>query len=68
MSRVVASPTLRVAAEADRLRRQGVDVVDLGAGEPDFGTPEHVKDAAHAASADANAAAGVPSFHGNGTS
>ena len=49
MSRVVASPTLRVAAEADRLRRQGVDVVDLGAGEPDFGTPEHVKDAAHAA-------------------
>ena len=49
MSRVVASPTLRVAAEADRLRRQGVDVVDLGAGEPDFPTPEHVKDAAHAA-------------------
>jgi aspartate aminotransferase len=26
-----------------------VDVVDLGAGEPDFGTPEHVKSAAHAA-------------------
>jgi aspartate aminotransferase len=49
MSRVVASPTLRVAAEADRLRRQGVDVVDLGAGEPDFATPEHVKQAAHAA-------------------
>jgi aspartate aminotransferase len=49
MSRVVVSPTLKVAAEADRLRRQGVDIVDLGAGEPDFGTPEHVKDAAHAA-------------------
>ena len=49
MSRVQVSPTLRVAAEADRLRRQGVDVVDLGAGEPDFGTPEHVKQAAHAA-------------------
>jgi len=49
MSRVVASPTLRVSAEADRLRRQGVDVVDLGAGEPDFPTPEHVKDAAHKA-------------------
>ncbi len=49
MSRVTVSPTLRVSAEADRLRRQGVDVVDLGAGEPDFGTPEHVKDAAHAA-------------------
>src|SRR5688500_13265134 len=49
MSRVVASPTLRVSAEADRLRRHGVDVVDLGAGEPDFPTPEHVKNAAHAA-------------------
>ena len=49
MSRVTVSPTLRVSAEADRLRRSGVDVVDLGAGEPDFGTPEHVKDAAHAA-------------------
>ena len=49
MSRVEVSPTLKVAAEADRLRRQGVDVVDLGAGEPDFPTPEHVKAAAHAA-------------------
>src|SRR5436190_12339979 len=49
MSRVVVSPTLRVASDADRLRRSGVDVVDLGAGEPDFATPEHVKDAAHTA-------------------
>jgi aspartate aminotransferase len=49
MSRVQVSPTLKVAADAERLRRQGVDVVDLGAGEPDFATPEHVKDAAHAA-------------------
>ena len=49
MSRVTVSPTLKVSAEADRLRRTGVDVVDLGAGEPDFGTPEHVKAAAHAA-------------------
>ncbi|MEY4637403.1 MAG: hypothetical protein RJA55_3201 [Acidobacteriota bacterium] len=49
MSRVTVSPTLKVSAEADRLRRQGVDVVDLGAGEPDFGTPQHVKDAGHAA-------------------
>lgn len=49
MNRVQVSPTLRVAAEAERLRRQGVDVVDLGAGEPDFSTPEHVKQAAHAA-------------------
>ena len=43
MSRIAPSPTLRVTAEADRLRRQGVDVVDLGAGEPDFPTPEHIK-------------------------
>lgn len=34
---------------AERLRTAGVDVVDLSAGEPDFPTPEHVKDAAHAA-------------------
>lgn len=37
---------MRVAAEAERLRRQGVDVVDFGAGEPDFPTPENVKQAA----------------------
>ena len=43
MSRVAPSPTLRVTADADRLRRQGVDVVDLGAGEPDFPTPAHIK-------------------------
>jgi aspartate aminotransferase len=60
MSRVTVSPTLKVSAEADRLRRQGVDVVDLGAGEPDFGTPSHVKDAAHAA-LDANFTKYTPS-------
>jgi aspartate aminotransferase len=49
MSRVTPSPTLRVSAEADRLRRQGIDVVDLGAGEPDFPTPEHIKAAGRAA-------------------
>ena len=46
MARVAPSPTLRVTAEADSLRRQGIDVVDLGAGEPDFATPEHIKAAA----------------------
>lgn len=49
LARVAPSPTLKVAAEADRLRRAGVDVVDLGAGEPDFPTPAHVSAAAHAA-------------------
>jgi aspartate aminotransferase len=49
MARVAPSPTLKVAADADRLRRAGVDVVDFGAGEPDFPTPAHVAAAAHAA-------------------
>ena len=49
MSCIAPSPTLKVAAEADRLRRQGLDVVDLGAGEPDFATPEHICQAARAA-------------------
>ena len=49
MSRVAPSPTLKLIAEADRLRQQGVDLVDLGAGEPDFPTPEHIKAAAHEA-------------------
>lgn len=49
MARVAPSPTLKVAAEADRLRRAGVDVVDFGAGEPDFQTPTNVTDAAHRA-------------------
>ena len=42
---VTGSATLKVAADADRLRRSGVEVIDLGAGEPDFDTPAHVKDA-----------------------
>lgn len=46
MSRVSASPTLKVLVEAEKLRRQGVDVVDFGAGEPDFPTPDHAKAAA----------------------
>jgi aspartate aminotransferase len=40
---------MAVVAEADKLRSQGVDVVDFGAGEPHFATPQHIKDAAVAA-------------------
>jgi aspartate aminotransferase len=40
---------MKVAAEAIKLKAQGIDVVDFGAGEPDFATPEHVGAAAHAA-------------------
>jgi len=47
MSRIASSPTLKGLLAAERLRKQGMDVVDLGAGEPDFPTPEHVKAAAH---------------------
>ena len=43
IGRIAASATQQVALETDRLRRDGVDVVDLGAGEPDFPTPSHVK-------------------------
>ncbi|HJR59486.1 MAG TPA: pyridoxal phosphate-dependent aminotransferase [Vicinamibacterales bacterium] len=47
--RIGVSPTMKVAAEALRLKAQGVDIVDFGAGEPDFPTPAHVSAAAHAA-------------------
>ena len=40
------SPTLAVTALASQLKAQGRDVVGLGAGEPDFDTPEHIKQAA----------------------
>jgi len=49
MTRVSVSPTLKVLVEADRMRQQGIDVVEFGAGEPDFDTPDHIKAAAHAA-------------------
>ena len=49
LAHISASATLAVAAEADRLRRAGVDVVDFGAGEPDFDTPDNVKAAGIAA-------------------
>jgi len=46
ISRISVSSTMKVAADADKLRREGKDVVDFGAGEPDFPTPENVKQAA----------------------
>jgi aspartate aminotransferase len=46
---IALSPTMKGTIEAERLRRQGVDVVDLGAGEPDFPTPPHIIAVAHAA-------------------
>ncbi|HEY6823541.1 MAG TPA: pyridoxal phosphate-dependent aminotransferase, partial [Steroidobacteraceae bacterium] len=46
VQRVKPSPTLAVSARAARLRAQGKDVISLGAGEPDFDTPEHIAQAA----------------------
>jgi len=40
------SPTLAVSARAARLKSEGKDIIGLGAGEPDFDTPQHIKDAA----------------------
>jgi aspartate aminotransferase len=46
MDRIEISATMAITAEAARLRAQGVKLVDFGAGEPHFATPQHIKDAA----------------------
>src|SRR5499427_6909328 len=49
ISSISVSSTMKVAADAEKLRAEGVDVVDFGAGEPDFPTPDNIKQAAIAA-------------------
>ena len=49
LSRVKPSPTVAVSTKARELKAAGVDVIGLGAGEPDFDTPQNIKDAAIAA-------------------
>jgi len=49
LSRIKPSPTIAVTTKAAELKAAGMDVIGLGAGEPDFDTPEHIKDAAAAA-------------------
>ena len=49
MSVVKPSPSMAVSQAARALAAQGVDVADLGLGEPDFGTPAHIVEAAHKA-------------------
>lgn len=46
LDRISPSPTLAVTARVNELKRQGLDVIGLGAGEPDFDTPDFVKEAA----------------------
>lgn len=51
VAQMKASSTLAAMQAAEAMRAAGVDVVDLGAGEPDFDTPQNIKDAAAAAMA-----------------
>ncbi|HEY0263673.1 MAG TPA: pyridoxal phosphate-dependent aminotransferase [Granulicella sp.] len=46
INRIEVSATMAITAEALRLKSQGVDLADFGAGEPHFATPQHIKDAA----------------------
>ena len=46
IARIKPSPTLAVTQKARELKAKGVDVISLGAGEPDFDTPDHIKEAA----------------------
>jgi len=49
ISLISVSSTMKVMADADKLRREGIDVVDFSAGEPDFITPDNICNAAIAA-------------------
>ena len=46
VQRIKPSPTLAISAKAKALKAAGRDIIELGAGEPDFDTPEHIKEAA----------------------
>lgn len=46
VNRVQPSATVAVTTKANELKRAGIDVIGLGAGEPDFDTPDHIKEAA----------------------
>ena len=46
LARVKPSPTIAVTTKAQALKAEGRDIIALGAGEPDFDTPEHIRDAA----------------------
>src|SRR3990167_3826189 len=46
VQRIKPSPTLAVSARAEELQAAGKNIINLGIGEPDFDTPEHIKEAA----------------------
>jgi len=64
LDRIQPSPTLAMSARARVLKQQGVDVIDLSVGEPDFDTPEAIKEAAaralEAGRTKYTASAGIP--------
>lgn len=66
VQQIKPSPTLAITAQAKALRAQGKDIISLGAGEPDFDTPEHIKEAAIQAIRDGftkyTAVDGIPSL------
>src|SRR5665213_1420534 len=49
INRIEVSATMAITAEALKMKAQGIDLADFGAGEPHFATPQHIKDAAIAA-------------------
>jgi aspartate aminotransferase len=55
INRIQVSPTSAVITAADQLKAKGVDIADFGPGEPDFPTPDHIKQAA------------IEAIHGNKT-
>jgi len=46
VNKIIDSPTMQVAAKAIKMKAEGIDIVDLSVGEPDFPTPDFVKEAA----------------------
>jgi aspartate aminotransferase len=46
INRIEVSATMAITAEALKMKSQGIDLADFGAGEPHFSTPQHIKDAA----------------------
>lgn len=46
LNRLAPSATLAMSQKSSEMKAQGVDVINLSVGEPDFNTPDHIKEAA----------------------
>ena len=49
LNRLAPSATLAMSQRSSELKAQGIDVINLSVGEPDFNTPDHIKESAHQA-------------------